>query len=58
MFWVIISLKNLTYFQNLAKDIEYSRIFLGVHYPSDNDFSLYIVDTIIKDKEFKAKYGL
>lgn len=44
--------------QNLAKDIEYSRIFLGVHYPSDNDFSLYIVETIIKDKEFKAKYGL
>ena len=50
--------EKFDYFQNLAKDIEYSRIFLGVHYPSDNDFALYIVETIIKDKEFKAKYGL
>lgn len=46
------------FFENLAKDVEYSRLYLGVHYPSDNDYSLYIAETIIKDKEFKAKYQL
>ena len=50
--------EKFDYFQNLAKDIEYSRVYLGLHYPSDNDYSLYIVETIIKDKEFKAKYKL
>jgi hypothetical protein len=46
------------YFENLCKDIEYSRQYLGIHYPSDIDYSLYIADTIIRDKEFKAKYSL
>jgi len=46
------------YFENLAKDIEYSRLYLGLHYQSDNDFSLYCVELITKDKEFKAKYSL
>lgn len=46
------------FFENLAKDIEYSRLYLGIHYPSDNDFSLFIADTIIRDKEFKIKYEL
>ena len=47
-----------TYFDSLAKDIEYSRMYLGLHYPSDNDFSLYCVELITKDKDFKAKYSL
>lgn len=46
------------YFDRLAKDIEYSRLYLGIHYPSDNDYSLYIAETIIRDKAFKSKYGL
>jgi hypothetical protein len=50
--------EKFSYFDSLAKDIEYSRIYLGLHYPSDNDFSLYCVETIIKDKDFKARYGL
>lgn len=49
---------KFTYFDNLAKDIEYSRMYLGLHYPSDNDFSLYCVELITKDKDFKAKYSL
>jgi hypothetical protein len=50
--------EKFDYFQNLAKDIEYSRLFLGLHYQSDNDFALYMYDLIIRDKEFKAKYAL
>ncbi len=46
------------YFERLAKDVEYSRLYLGCHYPSDNDFSLYIAEVIMADKEFKKKYSL
>lgn len=46
------------YFDNLAKDIEYSRMYMGLHYTSDIDFSLFCVDTILKDRDFKEKYGL
>jgi hypothetical protein len=46
------------YFLRLVKDIEYSRLYLGLHYPSDNDFSHYCVELITKDKDFKAKYSL
>lgn len=46
------------FFENLSKDIEYSRLYLGVHYQSDVDYSLYIAETIMRDKDFKAKYGL
>jgi hypothetical protein len=46
------------YFEKVAKDIELSRLYLGLHYPSDNDFALYCVELIIKDKEFKQKYSL
>lgn len=50
--------EKFDFFENLAKDIEYSRIYLGVHYQSDNDYSLFIAETIIRDKDFKAKYQL
>lgn len=50
--------EKFDFFENLAKDIEYSRLYLGIHYPSDNDYSLFIADTIIRDKEFKYKYEL
>jgi hypothetical protein len=46
------------YFEKLAKDIELSRLYLGVHYPSDNDFSLYCVEVITKDKEFREKFSI
>lgn len=50
--------EKFEYFDSLAKDIEYSRIYLGLHYPSDNDFALFCVETIVKDRDFKARYGL
>lgn len=50
--------EKFDFFENLAKDIEYSRLYLGIHYPSDNDYALYIAETIIRDKDFKAKYQL
>lgn len=50
--------EKFDFFENLSKDIEYSRIYLGVHYPSDIDYSLYIVETIMRDRDFKAKYQL
>lgn len=46
------------YFESLALDVQYSRMYLGVHYPSDVDYSLFVAETIIRDKEFKAKFSL
>ncbi len=50
--------EKFNYFDNLAKDISYSRQYLGLHYPSDCDYSEYCTQIIIKDKDFKAKYKL
>lgn len=50
--------ERFEFFENLAKDVEYSRLYMGLHYPSDNDYALYIAETIIRDKEFKSKYQL
>jgi hypothetical protein len=41
-----------------AKDIQMSRLFMGLHYQSDIDFSLAIADKIYENKEFKLKYQL
>ena len=46
------------YLERFATDVEYSRLYLGLNYQSDNDFALFCVETITKDKEFKQKYGL
>jgi membrane-associated phospholipid phosphatase len=46
------------YFEALAQDITYSRMYMGLHYPSDNDFAQYCVELISKDKEFKQRYNL
>jgi hypothetical protein len=50
--------EKFEYLDSLAKDIEFSRIYLGLHYPSDNDYAMYCVETIVKDRDFKARYGL
>lgn len=42
----------------LAADISMSRVYLGVHYPSDCNFSNYIADVILNHPEFKKKYKL
>jgi hypothetical protein len=46
------------YFEALAQDITYSRMYMGLQYPSDNDFAQYCVELIVKDKEFKQRYNL
>ena len=46
------------YFDRVAKDVEYSRLYLGCHFPSDNDFALYAAEIILSSKEFKKKYSL
>lgn len=46
------------YLESLANDICHSREYLGLHYPSDIDFSILCMEVITKDKEFKAKYHI
>jgi hypothetical protein len=46
------------YFESLATDVQNSRIYMGLHYPSDIDYALFVADTITRDREFKAKYSL
>jgi hypothetical protein len=50
--------EHFNYFDSLAKDIAYSRLYMGLHYPSDNDFAIQCFDKIINDPEFKEKYNL
>jgi hypothetical protein len=40
-------------FNTLAKMIENSRVILGVHYPSDNEFGKKIAETLINIPEFE-----
>jgi acid phosphatase (class A) len=44
--------------QNFMQEIQLSRLALGVHYPSDNDFAKIVVQEIISDAEFLRKYDL
>lgn len=46
------------FFESLANDVCYSREYLGLHFRSDIDYSILCYETIIKDKEFKAKYKI
>lgn len=43
---------------NLINITSYSRIYLGHHYQSDNDFAIEIADAILKNKKFCLKYNL
>jgi hypothetical protein len=44
--------------QKLAEDIGISRIYLGVHYPSDIEFAKYCADLVVNHPDFKLKYKL
>ena len=44
--------------QDLAQNIADSRLYMGVHYPSDCEFALYIAETVLKNADFKRKYQL
>jgi hypothetical protein len=47
--------ETLTY---LANDIEKSRLFLGLHFGTDNDFARICVQKILRDKSFTKQYGI
>lgn len=47
--------ETLTY---LANDIEKSRLFLGIHFGSDNDFARICVHRILRDRSFTKQYGI
>lgn len=46
------------YCKNIIEDISESRINLGLHYRSDNDFAFEVADKILKHKEFSKKYHI
>jgi hypothetical protein len=44
--------------KSIIDDVAESRINLGLHYPSDNDFAKEVGENILKHKEFAKKYGI
>jgi hypothetical protein len=46
------------YCKELIEDISYSRVYLGHHFPSDNDGGREIAKAILKYPEFAKKYGI
>lgn len=42
----------------LAQDVAISRLFLGLHFSSDNDFGRLCAKKIVNTKEFATKYGI
>jgi hypothetical protein len=46
------------YCKQLIDDISYSRIYLGLHYPSDNEGAKEIGKAILKHPEFAKKYKI
>jgi hypothetical protein len=57
----VIGNKNPTEYpfcKELIEDIAYSRVYLGHHFPSDNDGAREIGKAILKHPEFAKKYGI
>jgi hypothetical protein len=46
------------YCKELIEDVAYSRVYLGHHYPSDNDGGRELGKAILKHPEFTKKYGI
>jgi hypothetical protein len=44
--------------REMIDDVAYSRLYLGLHYSSDNDFAKVIGKEILKHPEFTKKYGI
>jgi hypothetical protein len=44
--------------KELIEDVAYSRIYLGHHYPSDNEGAKEVGKAILKHPEFTKKYGI
>ena len=46
------------YCKELIEDVAYSRVYLGHHYPSDNEGGRELGKAILKHPEFTKKYGI
>ena len=44
--------------KNVIAEARESRLYLGVHYPSDNDMAMVVAKAILENPEFKANYRL
>jgi hypothetical protein len=44
--------------QEFITDVSESRLYMGVHYPTDNQMAVIICKAIVTNKEFQVKYGL
>jgi acid phosphatase (class A) len=42
----------------MINDVAYSRLYLGLHYPTDNDFAKEVAKEILKHPKFTKKYGI
>jgi hypothetical protein len=57
----VIGSKHPMFYQdlkNLAHDVTLSRMFLGLHFASDCEFSIICVNRLIQDKLFTKEYGI
>jgi hypothetical protein len=57
----VLGNKYPKYYQSLkriADDVCASRLYLGVHYPSDNQFAKYCAELVLSHPDFKRKYKL
>jgi hypothetical protein len=50
--------KEYSFCKEMIDDIAYSRLYMGVHFPSDNDFAKVVGEEILKVPEFAKKYGI
>lgn len=57
----VIANKNPNQYQfckEMIDDVAYSRLYLGLHFPSDNDFAKEVAKEILKHPKFTQKYGI
>lgn len=50
--------QNYRLFKQIASDIAYSRLYLGLHYPSDIEMAQFSAKKVLQNKEFMLKYKL
>lgn len=44
--------------REMIDDVAYSRLYLGLHFPTDNDFAKEVAKEILKHPKFTKKYGI
>ena len=49
---------HYTYCKEIIEDVAYSRIYMGLHYASDNDFAKLVGREILKHRAFTEKYEI